>query len=89
MGSRAQAALYYFHPRCSGRGHGAAAKEAAAARRLPLVPSLPRALQQALNLAGAPDPEIFTRAVKNKYKNTVASPAYCSENYCTTEGAAI
>lgn len=28
------------------------------------------------------------QAVINKYKNTIASPAYSSENYCTTEGAA-
>lgn len=56
--------------------------------QLLLLSSLPRVLQPAVTPAWAPDPKILTRAVKNKYKNTIASPAYSSENYCTTEGAA-
>lgn len=57
-------------------------------QQLLLLSSLPRVLQPAVNSAWAPGPKILTRAVKNKYKNTIASPAYSSENYCTTEGTA-
>lgn len=57
-------------------------------RQLLLLSSLPRVLQPAVTSAWAPGPRILTRAVKNKYKNTTASPAYSSENYCTTEGTA-
>lgn len=57
-----------FPPRCIGCAHCTAA-------------TAPSALQPAATAAWAPR---FTRAAKNKYKNTAASPAYSSEKRKTT-----
>lgn len=54
--------------------------------QLLLLSSLPRVLQPAMISAWAPDPKIVTRAVINKYKNTIASPAYNSETTVPQRG---
>lgn len=58
-----------FPPRCVGCAHRTAARQP----------------QPPLLCSPSPwPPPRFTRAAKNKYKNTAASPAYCSEKRKTT-----